>query len=294
MKILITGAGGFIGSHLMQAFCDDGHEIDAIYRNTKPVLQQRANGVNLLKCDLSRPMEMKGDVDVIIHCAGLTSLAEEATARDFISSNVNGTINVSDYADAVNAKLIIYLSTISVYGIISTKTIDETTPIICPDMYGVSKYVAEQVLMETRNRYSTVCIRLPGVVGKGSFSTWLGSTLYKMLKNKPVTIYNPSAPFNNIVDLHELKRFISHIIESGFNGHQMINMAASKPISMMGLVDLLKTRSGSSSKINTLECDKQSFSISTDKVRINFGYLAGTTEHIVTRYVDENMNKNLK
>ena len=95
--------------------------------------------------------------------------------------------------------------------------------------------------------------------------------------------------FNNVVDLLELRRFISWIIDRGFSGCDFFNLAASEPIRIREVVDLIVTPMGSKSQILERDTRKQSFSIKIDKIRQVFGFEPATTRSIIQRYVTENM-----
>lgn len=290
MKMLITGTGGFIGKYLAKTFLADGYEVIAVYRNTKPEMQGAPPLVRLMKLDLSKRIQGIGPVDVIIHTAAHTHLIQNSTAYNYIQSNVIGMLNLVEYARTAQPRMVIYLSTLSVYGDIVVKELDEDTPLKKPEMYGLSKYMGERILKEYSSDVSSVSIRLPGVVGPGYFTPWLGKVLNKALKNDAITIYNPDSLFNNVVDLIEIKRFISYIIESGFIGSDSVNFAASEPISIREIISLIVSLSCSKSRIILQNTSKQSFSIKIEKIRRLFGFEPSSTKDIINRYVMENIS----
>lgn len=289
MKILITGAGGFIGKYLAESLLADNHEVIAIYRNTKPIIQSASSHIRFEKLDLSKSLQRIEPVDVVIHTAAHTHLIPNSTAYDYVQANVMGMLNLTNYMKAFRPRIFIYFSTLSVYGEVNVKELDEETPLNKPEIYGLSKYMGELILKEFVDWFPSICIRLPGVVGPGYFTPWLGKVLSKALKNEAIMIYNPDSMFNNVVDLIELKRFISLIIESGFVGSDSVNLAASEPIQVQEVLDLIISLTSSKSKIITQNTSKQSFSIKIEKFKKLFGFKPVTTKEIVSRYVAENM-----
>lgn len=291
MRILLTGSGGFIGRGLLDFFLSDGVSIIATYRNTKPEVPDISNKkIELVRLDLSVDnLEKLGAVDVIVHAAAHTHLIPDSTAHDYNRSNVVATLNLADYAKAFSPKLFVYLSAFAVYGDVTTKEVDEDTTFNKPGMYGVSKFMCEHILRENSGYFPSVCIRLPGVVGKGDFKPWLGKTLRKAGRNEPIRIYNSDSLFNNVVHLTELHRFISLVIKNGFDGFEYINLAASEPIMIREVIDIIISLTESKSEIIKQETSKQSFYVKTDKVRRIFGFEPEITKTIISRYVNENI-----
>jgi len=291
MRILVTGSGGFIGRELLDFFLNDGVSVIATYRNTKPEVPDiSSKKIELVRLDLSVDnLEKIGAVDVIVHAAAHTHLIPDSTAYDYNRSNVVATLNLADYAKTLPPKLFIYLSSFSVYGDITTGELDEDTLFNKPQMYGVSKFMCEHILREHSGYFPSVCIRLPGVVGKGSFVPWLGKILRKAGRNEPIQIYNSDSLFNNVVDVTELHRFISLVIKNGFDSFEYVNLAASEPIMIREVIDIIISLTESRSEIIKQETRRQSFYVKTDKVRRIFGFEPEITKIIISRYVKESI-----
>ena len=97
MKTLVTGASGFIGSHLAERLRKDGHEVRAMLRETSSranLEQALVQGVTLATASLSDPDEIKAvidGVDVIYHCAGMTAAFD---AKPLEEVNAQGTARI--------------------------------------------------------------------------------------------------------------------------------------------------------------------------------------------------------
>ena len=110
MKIGITGATGFVGSHLVRHLSSQGHNIVA-YGRSKPA-------ENLLKFadfrlwDITRPILERCEADIFIHCAGFVDTW--GCYRDMYDLNVMGTKRALEFAEG--AEHFIYMSTASVYN----------------------------------------------------------------------------------------------------------------------------------------------------------------------------------
>jgi nucleoside-diphosphate-sugar epimerase len=291
MKILITGSGGFIGKHLVKTFSKRGYEVIATYRNKKPEIE---GFVKLLKLDLSnRILQGLGPVEVVIHTAAVhPNYYSTPTVNDYINSNIRGTFNLAEYFKSMNLRMFVYLSTVSVYGRVEVDRLTEQTPLNMPDIYGLSKYMGEVLLANYTDHFSTLCIRLPGVVGLGNFTPWLGSVLKSVMENSPIYIYNPDSYFNNVVDLLELDKFLCFVIQGGLKRNfDIVNLSALEPITIREVVQLIVSLANSKSEIIEQPADKNSFSIDNEKLINTFKFEPATTKAIVERYVNETMQK---
>ena len=288
MRILVTGAGGLIGGYLSRAFDSEGHQVVATYRNSEPDQFDPSSKSKLVMLDVADGLEHIEPVDVVIHAAAHTHLIPDSTAADYVRSNVIGTLNVAKYAQAVQAKLVVYLSTLSVYGVVEASELYEDSPLNKPELYGLTKYLGEMILKEHASHFPVVCIRLPGVVGKGYFVPWLGTVLSSATKNEVITVYNPDSMFNNIVDLMELHAFISRVMEVENTGFNVVNLAGDEPISVREVVQMIVSMTNSRSKILEQRTDRQSFSINTKKITTDFDFQPAATRSIVERYVNSN------
>ena len=286
MRVLVTGAGGFIGRHLAETCVRDGHQVIALYRQTRPVFPPEvASCVQLVSCDLGQGLgSTPSPVDVILHAAAHTLQITNSCAKDYINANIIGAVNLAAFARQAGAQLVFNLSTLSAYGSLPSGKIDEKTPLYAPEMYGATKYIAERVFAEHTEAFSTLNVRLPGVVGPGYFTPWLGQVVRRAVAEEPITIYNPDAMFNNVVDLDEMARFTQHVLAMPPRGVGTIALAAAEPMAIRAVIDLIRSTTGSTSAVHIAEGGKPSFFIDITGVRTWTGFVPQTTRTMVERY----------
>jgi len=156
-KILVTGADGFIGSHLAEALARDGAKVSALALYT---------GLDkhgwLDEIDTAVRGEMKvirGDVrdgafvsrlaagqDIIFHLAALIAVPYSYDAvASYIDVNVTGTMNVLEAARAHGVARVVHTSTSEVYGTAQTVPIGETHPLVAQSPYAASKIAADKL-----------------------------------------------------------------------------------------------------------------------------------------------------
>jgi len=157
MKILITGADGFIGSHLTEALVSEGHDVKAF------VLYNSFNSWGWLdKCadDIKGKFEVfSGDVrdtngvreavkgcDAVIHLAALIAIPYSYHSPEtYIDTNIKGTLNILQAAREFNIHRLIHTSTSEVYGTAKFVPITEEHPLQGQSPYSASKIGADQL-----------------------------------------------------------------------------------------------------------------------------------------------------
>lgn len=157
MKILVTGADGFIGSHLIEALVRDGHEVRAfvLYNSFNSwgwldhISDDIKGGFEVVSGDIRDPYgvrhAMQG-VDAAMHLAALIAIPYSYIAPDsYIETNVRGTLNLLQAARDLGVKKIIHTSTSEVYGTAQYVPIDEAHPLIGQSPYSASKISADQL-----------------------------------------------------------------------------------------------------------------------------------------------------
>lgn len=152
MNLLITGANGFLGSHLCSYF--SSQESYNIWAQTRKQPIEAKKNIKAIVFDLNDDLENidLSQVDVIIHCAGRAHVMNETAASPldaYRQTNVLGTLNLAQKAVKSGVKRFIYLSSIKVNGEQTTaQAFQPNDNVNIDDPYGISKYEAEQALLE--------------------------------------------------------------------------------------------------------------------------------------------------
>lgn len=156
-KILVTGADGFIGSHLVETLLNKGCEVLALnyYNsfNSWGWLDQIPSNKNLqvISGDIRDPhfcKEITKGVDVIFHLAALIAIPYSYVAPDsYVDTNVKGTLNICQAAKENGVKRVIHTSTSEVYGTALYVPIDEKHPMQPQSPYSASKIGADAMAM---------------------------------------------------------------------------------------------------------------------------------------------------
>lgn len=184
MKILITGASGFIGAHLTRYLASIDHELLVMTRSKDAISSIVAGKVKCKQVGDISALSNWGpylkDMDAVIHLANRAHVMHESDANPlalYRSINTDGTLQLARQAAAAGVKRFIFISSVKVNGE-STLPGQKFSPVsenIPTDPYGLSKYEAEQGLKEINLKTSmeVVIIRPPLIYGPGVKANFL-------------------------------------------------------------------------------------------------------------------------
>lgn len=182
MKALVTGATGFIGSHLVEELIKKGYDVTCLVRKTSNLRWIETLEVTLLRGDCEDEdslAHLPPDFDYIFHLAGLTKARRE---EDFYSVNVKGTENLLRAASArvKGVRRFIHLSSLAAAGPSRNgNPLSETSEPRPVSSYGKSKLESEGAIMRYRDRIPATILRPPAVYGPRDRDFYV---LFRMLK----------------------------------------------------------------------------------------------------------------
>lgn len=163
MKALITGADGFIGSHLTELLVREGYQVKALSQynsfNTWGWLDDTSciNDIEVLTGDVRDPHycnHITKGIDVVFHLAALIAIPYSYVAPgSYVDTNINGTLNICQAARDNNVGRIIHTSTSEVYGTAQYVPIDEKHPLQAQSPYSASKIGADAMAMSFFNAF---------------------------------------------------------------------------------------------------------------------------------------------
>ena len=231
MRILVTGAAGFIGGHLIRRLRRE-HEVFAVTRSRPSA--DGAEGVRWIEQDLSLPLDysrLPQHVDAVVHLAQSRFYKEfPARADDIYGVNVNGTFQLLEYARAVGAERFVFTSTGGLYGYSYEKFV-ETDPISPLNFYLSSKYVAELLIGNYQQFFRTTVLRLFFVYGAGQAAGMLIPRLVRsVLAGDPVTIQGDEGIRINPIHVADAVGAFERALTLG--GHHLINVGGPQVLSL--------------------------------------------------------------
>jgi len=164
MRALVTGATGFVGSHLVEALQIGSIEVTALARSASKAADLAQRGIRVVRGDLHDIAGLEravGDQDVVYHVAGVVAARDEA---EFLRSNRDGTRNVLTAAERQGKPRFVLVSSLAAAGPAPRGApLSETEPPRPVTAYGRSKLAAEQIVRSSSLPWSIV--RPPIVYG---------------------------------------------------------------------------------------------------------------------------------
>jgi NAD dependent epimerase/dehydratase len=171
-KVVVTGAGGFIGSHLVEALIMAGATVTAVVRYNSGSLignlafldQKVRNSVRVVAGNIEDSDFMYRTIEgqeAVLHLAALIAIPYSYEApRSYVHTNVEGTLNVLEAARRYNVARVVHTSTSEVYGTALRVPIDETHPLQGQSPYSASKIGADKLAESYYRSFKTPVVTL--------------------------------------------------------------------------------------------------------------------------------------
>ena len=214
MKVLVTGASGFVGSTLCAHLIAKGHTVRGAVRRTsdKPLPGVDVQVVSDLSADTNWSGALAG-INAVVHCAARVHIMNEASVDPltaFREANVKGTACLVKQAVDSAVRRFVYISSVKVNGEVTDGNPFRADDTPAPeDPYGISKWEAEQVLrgIADETNLEIVIIRPPLIYGPGVSANFLrlmqGVMLGVPLPLGAINNSRSMVALDNLVDLIE-------------------------------------------------------------------------------------------
>lgn len=203
MKVLVTGATGFVGGHLVKRLINDGHSVRALVRKGRDI-KGFDGRVEIVYGDITDPHSLDDatrNVDMVYHSA---ALVREAGVPDslFYEVNVKGTENLLEASLRNGVKQFIHISTCGVHGDVQDPPATEDTPFNPEDIYQKTKIESERLAMDFRKKgLHVVIIRPAGIYGPGDTRLL---KLFKLIKERKFLMVGDGRTLFHLVYIDDL------------------------------------------------------------------------------------------
>lgn len=233
MKILITGGGGFVGSHLSEAFLREKNEIIVVNRRSKlKNLDHINDNITLESVDVTNFSEINQVIenhkpDVIIHLAGETSHSKSFDNPLYdVDVNSKSTLNILEHIRKLNLHTRFVLgSTFIVIGKPDHLPITEETPCNPTTIYGTNRLASEYFCKIYHQLYGidTIIFRITNSFGPREQiipnKNAINYLIYKAFKGENVTLYNNGNFFRDVIFIDDVITGIQTLVKKGISGN---------------------------------------------------------------------------
>jgi nucleoside-diphosphate-sugar epimerase len=242
MRIAVTGATGFIGSHLIDRLLLDGHHMVALARNERDTQPLRARGISVIAGAVENADAVSRAVDgadVVFNLARAKAHGMSPEA-ELISTNVAGARNVARAAHQSRARLV-HASSTAVYGSrVREKPSTEDSPLRADSLYARSKLEGENAVRSECP--DAIVLRISAVLGPRCDS-WL--PLFRSASAGSLRLAGNGRNLNHAADVSDVVEALMHSATSNVSG-RTFNIAGPEPVTMRRLVELMALSAGSS------------------------------------------------
>lgn len=223
MKVLVTGANGLLGAHVVRELVKKNYKVRVLVRPGSDLRALEGLDVEIVRGQITENKDVQNTVkecDFVIHAAARTT-QKPTRLEAYRNVNLNSTRYLIEACKKQNVKRMVYVSTANCFGD-GTKTSPGTEqtpfqPWLKNSGYAYSKYLAQQmVLEETQNgNFDVVVVNPTFIIGAGSITASSGQ-IFSHILNKKVIFYPPGG--KNILDAEAAAFGVVQALEKGRAG----------------------------------------------------------------------------
>lgn len=249
-SILVTGATGFVGHHLV-ASLRDHHDVHCVVREGAHV-----EGAENHVVDLAQPVssgQLPEEIDAIIHLAQSRHYREfPERAKDIFRVNVQGTLELLEYARQAGAERFIYTSSGGIYGN-SYERLAESHPANPLNFYLTSKYSGELMIGNYSGLFKTVVFRPFFVYGPGQRGMLISNLIERVMDGEPIRVQGDPGVRTNPIYVADMVRALVAALDHDRSA--VFNAAGDDAVTLTELVRLIGKATGREPRIEHAATD---------------------------------------
>jgi nucleoside-diphosphate-sugar epimerase len=271
MKILLTGATGFIGSHLLSKLVEQSGEntVLALCRNIPITTLPQVNWIEVDLSETNWTSKLPNEkFDIIIHLAQSNNYRKfPSHTNDIFNVNVKSTLELADWGVRHSVSNFLFTSTGNVYNFTNYIHYEEDQ---CePEtMYGASKLSAEILLKPFSPFMNILVVRLFGVYGPKQTNSMLSGIIHRFMIDEEIVLASNVGVRTNPIYIEDCVELLNQlIIENKIAGLRIINIGGSEIIDLKKVVSFLEAWTGKTALTRITSDDPKQLVGSIDRLR---------------------------
>lgn len=253
MRVLVTGAAGFIGSHLADRLVNEGRHVVVIDNESTGRRDNVPAGARYVRGDVTCTADLEPafgtGLDAVCHIAGQVSLIRSFTDSVVdLRTNVEGTVNVLQMCLKYRVPRLLYASSMTVYGRADVLPTPEEVSCKPISYYGITKYAAERYVHTTAERvdldfdFHVTSFRMYNVYGPrqaldNPYQGVLGIFLGNLLRGEPITIFGDGEQSRDFVYIGDVVDAWVGALDNPASYGQVFNLGSGRQTSINRLAD---------------------------------------------------------
>ena len=237
-RLLVTGAGGFIGSALVPLLVRAGADVRAVAASPRERGRQSPPSIRSIRCEvtnLSAVAALARGVETLIHLAGPASVtASFASARHYVRTHVLGTATMLEVCRRRHVRRIVYVSSAEVYGRPRTPRVAEDAVLRPLSPYAAAKAGAEKLVEAFSNAFGLECVILRpfAIYGPGLSPRSLVGTVVRQTRRGHATVLRDLRPVRDFCYVGDLAEAIVSACTAPLPPFTVVNIGSGRGTSV--------------------------------------------------------------
>ncbi len=283
-RILVTGINSPLGQAVGRKLQAEGQSVVGTVRSSK-INTLGLPADELIPLDLENEdsfTDIVGGFDSFVHIASM----HEGSAEALFKNTGLSALSLINQAKHLNVRRIIHISSMAVYGRISTTVVDEKTSVAHSLPVGIAKWAAECFISNESSSLEAVSIRSPAIAGPFASRHFLATIFLKMVSgSSDISVSCPDHMFNNIVHENALADFIIELLgATSLPMYRAVPIGSTEPIPLREILDVMARATNYRGQINWVEPKSPPFRIDSSGA-VDLGYKPITTLETVNRWM---------
>jgi NAD dependent epimerase/dehydratase len=280
-RFLVTGADGFIGSHVCEALVARGHTVTALAYYTSfgtwgwldQVPRETLESIKVVLGDVRDPFLVRSvmkNVDVVLHLAALIGIPYSyLSPQSYVDTNVTGTLNVLEAAKDLGIGRVVQTSTSEVYGTAQFVPITEDHPLRAQSPYAASKIGADQLALSYQRSFGTpvVVMRPFNTYGpRQSARAVIPTIIVQALEEHDAVQLGSLAPTRDFNYVNDIAEGFATVGESNQGVGEVVNFGSNFEISIGDVVTAIGAAIGRELTVSTDEARQRPANSEVDRL----------------------------